>query len=108
MKTSVLTVGFALATLFTAQAFAQKDAPSEGRVAPAAQPSAATKTQAAAKGAQKPGAARAQSEQAGDDRPATAPKNAAAAKKPLPKAKPGAAGSADTKAKKNDVVGPAS
>lgn len=93
MNKSLLTVGVAFAALFTTHAFAQKEVEGDRRAAPAA-------------AVQKAEAARAtQAAQAGDARPAAAPKNAVKPKKQAAKVKPG---TADTKGKKNDIVGPAS
>lgn len=101
-----LALGVAVAALFTTNAFAQKDAPQEGRPVPAAQPSPIDKAKAPAKAAKKPATpAATPAAQPGDDRPAAAPKSAVKPRKQAAKVKPGAA---DTKGKKNDITGPAS
>ena len=100
MKTSLLTITVAAASLFAASAFAQKDVPGEDRGAPAYK--AAPSEKASAKAARRAeGAKVAKTDQPGDDRPSTTAKaKVTDTEKALAKAKRKAAGVEAEKAAK--------
>ncbi len=109
MKKSLLTLTVALASMFAASAFAQKDVPGEGRAAPAAKATPAEKADAKAK-RKVEGAAAAKADQPGEKPTNAASKKVAQSEKAAAKAKRKAEGAAATKSKKDATAagGPAS
>lgn len=104
MKKSLLTLSIALASLFAASAFAQKDVPGEARAAPAAKATPAEK--AAAKAARKAeGAAAAKADQPGEKQVNVETKKVSKTDKQAAKAQRKAAGAAAAKSKKDVTAG---